>query len=225
MKKYLLALPFVLCHAQDIPPKIRAAERAVVKIASYRFMGSHYDVFHCSGVFLSYGIVATNYHCVGDGSTVSVVPKVPEGEVSPMLPASVIAFSETFDLALIEVQEDDHPGVPAPLGSFSRGEEALYMMGYPNGVFRTLKGKPSKPWFIIKNWFDVGYWHFFDSDPTSQWQFPMGGESGSPIFDEEGRVVGISRGSNIFGDQFFVPSTYLALLISTHGITIPLPYY
>ena len=100
---YLL-LPLFSSRAQDVPPEIRRAERSVAKILSHRHDGSKFDVDSCSGVFLSKGLVATNYHCMEshlDGnSQVSVVPRVPEGTPAPMLQVEdVVAFSEAFDLA------------------------------------------------------------------------------------------------------------------------------
>ena len=110
------------------------------------------------------------------------------------------------------------------MDTFSEHEEALYMIGYPNNRFRILKGRLSKPWFIMQNWFGPNeYWRFFDTDSSEAWEFPLGGESGSPIFDQGGNIVGIARGSNILGDMFFIPALYLALLLHEHDIALPLP--
>ena len=167
---------------------IEKARPAVVCIQSRgaRGMGSG------SGVIVSAdGLILTAAHVVdatggkdGEGGDVSVV--LPDGRE---VKGKVLGRDRERDSAMVQITEGkDWPHAePAPGDSIELGEWCL-AMGHPGG-FDPQRGAPVR---VGRVWVNNGN-AFFRSDSTVS-----GGDSGGPLFDLEGRVIGIH--SNISMD-------------------------
>ena len=228
---FFLWLAFFPCYAQDIPPTLREAHESVVRIR----MGASTEAGRFAksfpGVFISRTIVATSYHCVEgyiegepDRYLGSVTPEVQEGdELVLFLIKRIAAVSETYDLALLEVWDGyDYVGKPAALDlrTERREDGKLYTMGYHKGNFRMFEGRRRKPWLHWATWFGLYRSSFLFFNPDSR-GFLMGGMSGSPVFSEEGYLVGIVSAHILAtGDMAFIPVEYILLTALEHDVAV-----
>jgi serine protease Do len=157
---------------------VNKARPAVVAIQSRGngMMGSG------SGVIVSKdGLVLTAAHVV-DGDTEGVI------EVSVVLAdgrevkGEVLGRDRTRDAAMVQIKEGtDWPvAEPAPKDSIEQGEWCI-AMGHPGG-FDPQRGAPIR---VGRLW-QTNDKAFYRSDCTVS-----GGDSGGPLFDLEGRVIGI----------------------------------
>ncbi|MFZ5481692.1 MAG: S1C family serine protease [Myxococcota bacterium] len=135
----------------------------------------------CAGVLIEGrpGVVATAYHCVASGMRPLVVfhdRSEAKGEV--------IARDPAHDLALVRV-ETERPGLPLREGSPSVGER-VYGMGHPYGTVAAGKLEGLLEWSVAEGIVSaVGTWLIQTDTPLNP------GNSGGPLVDEQGRVVGI----------------------------------
>jgi S1-C subfamily serine protease len=147
----------------------------------------------CAGVLLDGrpGIVATAYHCVATGMTPLVVfhdRSSAEGEV--------IARDPRHDLAIVRV-DTDRKGLPLREGDPEVGER-VYGMGHPYGTIAAGKLEGLLEWSVAEGIVSaVGTWMIQTDTPLNP------GNSGGPLVDAEGRVLGIvSRKLNAEGLTF-----------------------
>jgi S1-C subfamily serine protease len=147
------------------------------------------------------GLIVTNNHVVTGGA----FWKVSIGADKTLLDAQLIGVSECSDLALLKVS-GTYPAL-----SFSKTDptvgEQIYVAGHPNGDPYTLTNgivaKPPAPddtsWASVKSEIQI----------TAQ-TYP--GNSGSPVIDAAGEVVGVqysggAPGSDIAGESFAISSS------------------
>lgn len=135
-----------------------------------------------SGVIVSAdGLVLTAAHVVeaagGDGGEVDVV--LPDGR---QVKGKVLGRDRGRDSAMVQIEEGkDWPfAEPAKADSVEKGEWCI-AMGHPGG-FDIQRGAPVR---IGRLWMPNDK-AFYQSDGTVQ-----GGDSGGPLFDLEGHVIGI----------------------------------
>ena len=192
-----------------LPMDVRQMEDSVImwkaEVARARIFRS------CSGFFIGEKVLVSNLHCLRNavryvGS--HNVQAFKEGVV-PLGIRRVLARSEEHDLVILEV-EGSRRGASVTL-NYPKSGDRVYGVGYPHGILRSFGGR----------YYNLRYMgpHIFTAVPGV---YDIGGMSGSPIFNEEGQVVGIiksydPRGSGIVA---VIPIEHLISLM--HDVGLPL---
>ena len=153
---------------------------------------------HGSGFFIdSSGYLLTNKHVVGDSETVKVVFN-DHTEVT----CKVLRDNRVRDVALVKIKKGDYTALPIRKDEPDAGEE-VYAIGSP--LKEGLHGSISRG--IVSGFRqDKDEPRYLQSDVTIQ-----GGNSGGPLVDEHGNVVGISarghvnREGSFAGINLFIP--------------------
>lgn len=183
-----LATTFIL---EEVAP-------AVVRISTKTVAGS--------GVIIDpAGVLLTSAHIVADSEVVTVLVEKKE----PLI-GTVFRVDEARDLALVKLPPDIYPS--AELGT--RGELALgapvYAFGYP----LNMAGPVTVTAGVVSRYFDepsLGR-QIIQTDAAVNL-----GNSGGPILDKEGRVIGIT--TSILGDHPSRPTTGISFAVSIATIT------
>lgn len=198
---------------QDVssaPAAIRTAAKAIVRTRSANNLAT--------GAFLSAtGLLMTNNHVLGtaicpvEGCYVALSFDYQRGE-TPEAPeilfAKPVAVSVGLDMALVQVYESDG-GAKLQTPSFLtlKPEDAASLLG----ANVTLVGHPLGD---LKQW-TTGQAYLSDGDWIFTTTYILPGNSGSPMLDDEGRMVGIvHRGPT---DQ----SLYAESSVDTYSIGTP----
>ena len=164
--------------------------------------GAKEETFSGSGFVVDpSGLIVTNNHVVTGGA----FWKVSIGTDKTLLDAQLIGVSECSDLALLKVS-GTYPALPLSAVDPKVGDP-IYVAGHPNGDPYTLTNgivaKPPAPadtsWASVKTEIQI----------TAQ-TYP--GNSGSPVIDTSGQVVGVQYsggvpGSSIAGESFAIASS------------------
>ena len=136
-----------------------------------------------TGVLISQeGVIATCAHVVDGASRIKV--KSARNSKSAEI-ANVLLIDQQNDLALVQIGPGLHK--PAPLSTQYEAKlgQSVFTIGYPNINIQGLEPKFTKGEISsLKGMFD---------DPT-RWQVSVpvqNGNSGGPLFDEDGNVLGI----------------------------------
>ncbi|HEX2135509.1 MAG TPA: serine protease [Microvirga sp.] len=172
-----------------------------------------------TGFFITaQGHVVTNEHVIGACSTVMV-----KADGAPSLKAAVLAADRTNDLALLKV--DQTPPAVADLRLGIRLGEPVAVFGYPLAKLLATSGN-----FTLGNVTALA--GLGDDARHVQISAPVQpGNSGGPLLDESGNVVGIVtykldaiRSAAMSGDipqnvNFAIKSTALANFLDVHRIT------
>lgn len=137
-----------------------------------------------SGVLISNDKVLTAAHVVQTADVALV--EFPDGQDSI---ARVIASDVRADVALLQLQQPPKNISPAALGDSDKVEvgDQIFVIGAPYGISQTLTaGHVSGRRRLDKEGETQPYLEFLQTDAAVN-----GGNSGSPMFDMNGRVVGI----------------------------------
>jgi S1-C subfamily serine protease len=149
------------------------------------------DQGHGSGFSVKPGYLLTNYHVVQGSTNLKVY-------ANQELPASVVAYSEAEDLALLKMSEEIPTCALADSSTFKLAEE-LYIVGWPNspyGESTVTKGIYSR---MIdeqqaSNELGFGYVKLIQTDASIN-----SGNSGGPLVNSRG-VVGMNTGKLVSQD-------------------------
>ncbi len=171
---------------------------AVVRISTKTVAGS--------GVIIDpAGILLTSAHIVDDNEVVSVLV----GEKGPLI-GTVFRVDPARDLALVKLPPDIYPSAELD----TRGELSLgapvYALGYP----LNMGGPATVTAGVVSRYFDepsLGR-RILQTDAAINL-----GNSGGPILDKEGRVIGIT--TSILGDYPARPTTGISFAVSIATIT------
>ncbi|MCH8095275.1 MAG: trypsin-like peptidase domain-containing protein [Chloroflexi bacterium] len=151
------------------------------------------------------GIAVTNNHVV----TGAALLKVWVGGESEPRNARVLGVSECSDLAVIDIEGDNHPYLDWYEGSIDVGLE-IYSAGFPLGdpEFTLTKGIVSKASTNSEtNWASLDSVLVHDATINP-------GNSGGPLVDSSGRIVGVNFASNpTFSQYFAIPRDVAAGII------------
>jgi S1-C subfamily serine protease len=149
-------------------------------------------------------LIATAYHCVASG--VRPYVRFRDGEAAP---GRVIARDPAHDLALVRAPGDG-TGLPLRDGDPAVGE-TVYALGHPFGQATGGKLDHLLVWSVSKGIVGgVGPWLVQTDTALNP------GNSGGPLVDEQGRVVGIvSRKIKAEGLGFAAKSDRVAELVKT----------
>lgn len=178
-----------------------------------------------SGIIISKsGHIVTNNHVIEDTSDIEV-EFILNGEVQKFK-AEVVKVDKTNDLAIIQISDINFNGVGEPPYNFkSRASDVgtkVYAYGYPMAL--SLMGKEIKITDGI-----ISAKSGFQGDITKyQISAPIqGGNSGGPLFDDKGNLIGInSSGINKeIADNvgYTIKSNYILNLIDVLTESIDLP--
>lgn len=133
-----------------------------------------------SGFFISEELVVTNRHVIADAQWVNVTNS--DGHVFSA--SKILAQSEQPDLALLEVPGAN--GMPVEFVSRTLLEgEAVYAMGNPMGIYPCIFDG-----IVVKSKHNEGNTRFILSNINT-----LQGNSGGPVFDAEGKLIGVVVGS------------------------------
>ena len=156
------------------------------------------------------GEIVTNYHVIEDALSITV--KDYDGKEYPV--TGVVAFDRHIDLAVIRVEGTLTPAV-LDYSDYETGD-TVYTLGSSNGYTGTFaNGVIANDHRMIEDYNpDVVY--IQTSAPIS------GGNSGGPLIDEYGRVIGVNtltdeQGQNL---NFAIPVSYLEALDRSHPMTV-----
>lgn len=153
-----------------------------------------------SGVVVAPGYVLTNKHVVEGATQVAVMET---GKKRKLLQAEVVAATDDPDLALLRCDDLNAPVVSLAAAPPRRGSDVM-ALGYPLGVRLGLTLKSTRGTVISDADPDLPLGGFLHSATVN------GGNSGGPIIDQNGRLVGL-----------VVAGTTRALAENTYGIGIP----
>ncbi|MGC4006568.1 MAG: trypsin-like peptidase domain-containing protein [Pirellulales bacterium] len=156
------------------------------------------------------GLIATNYHVIDTADAAEAMFQ--DGTKRRVL--GVRAWDPDRDLAIVEIEPGDKPLTPVPMRSeLPRMSSPVLALGHPQGLSYTtadgiVSGLPTSR--DLPNQYGVKY----DSPADQTWiqstTLMTGGNSGGPLIDDEGRVIGINtwiaqrrQDGLLVGDQAF----------------------
>ena len=171
-----------------------------------------------SGFFVGKDVIATNYHVVKESQRIDVVIYSPQ-EVQTYS-AKVICSDKVNDLALIQINDPKFsPLLHLPYslysGTLTMGE-SIFTLGYPMADIMGNDVKLTDGIISSKTGYQGNISHYQISAPIQP------GNSGGPMFDRSGHVVGITS-SGIIGAEnvgYAIKTSYLKNLIEASPIEI-----
>ena len=227
----LLLAPLAATTAQADPADISAASRSVVRIVIVQTDGDNvYYVGHGSGVAITPNTILTNAHVVDDLRNddtlmAAVVPS--EGKRGYL--ARITAYSPGNDLALLRLTE---PGSITP-AAFFPGEMTdgadVFAVGYPGNVDAAQGLDLSqliRPQEAVKSRGSLSAGRSSGSFDTLLHTAAIGsGNSGGPLLDACGRIIGINSFGTISSNDtdasffFAVSNREIAGFLKRAGVT------
>lgn len=183
--------------ARADPADIAAASRSVVRIVVFSQADPGYPIGHGSGVVVAPNLILTNAHVVDEDSfetriSLTIVPS----EGSRTYDAEVIDRSPGNDLALIRLRDGARlPPIAFYSGAIEDGSD-VFAIGYPGGV-DIASGQNAddmlRPEVPVKTKGTVSAGRSAKDFETLLHTAPIGaGNSGGPLVDACGRVLGIN---------------------------------
>ena len=136
------------------------------------------------------GLAVTNNHVVTGADTLRVYAA---GDTAHPLTAHVVAVSECSDLAVIQIEGDDHPFLDWYRGEVGTGGQA-FAAGYPLGVPEltvTTGTVRNNSVHLDTEWASIDA--ALEHDALLQ-----PGSSGGPLLDHRARVIGINYAAGVF---------------------------
>ncbi len=197
----------ILLAAVMLPAKTRVeiAEENSAAVVAVNVLKPDGTLFTGTGfVVMPDGIIATNRHVIEDALFVNITFNT--GAVSGQ--AVLLAQSEVVDLALLKIAARDLPTVELADSDYVLPGQEITVIGNPRRLQNTVtSGLISQ---VRQQTRDI-IWHQI-SAPISP------SSSGSPVFDEQGRVISVAfssyKGEDNQNLNFSVPSNYLVQLLN-----------
>lgn len=176
-----------------------------------------------SGVLISDNVIVTNYHVIEDANRLEVVFE--ENGIQETYSARVLCTDKTNDLALICVKDDKY--TKSGLSPFNIMQTnvdvgtSVFAMGYPQSNILGEELKVTDGIISAKSGFSGDAAHYQISAPIAP------GNSGGPLFDKKGNLVGITSAGipdkNIAENVgYAIKSPYILNLIDSAPISIKL---
>ena len=200
-----------------IMPRKVVANKKNVKVGEWAGNGS--------GVIISKsGYIVTNHHVIKDSSEIEV--EFILNEEVQKFNAEVVQVDKTNDLAIIKIVDMNFDGVnDLPYNFKTRASDVgtkIYAYGYPMAL--SIMGKEIKVTDGI-----ISAKSGYDGDITTyQISAPIqGGNSGGPLFDDKGNLLGINSSGLVkeLADNvgYTIKSSYILNLLDVMPKTIELP--
>lgn len=174
-----------------------------------------------TGFAIADGYVATNYHVINGAKTIMI--KGVNGDLSNTFKGYVIASDREHDLAIVQIVDKKFSGfddIPYCLGkSVPEVGDDIFVLGYP--MTQTMGNEVKLTDGIISA--ASGY-----KGDNSMYQISAAvqpGNSGGPLFDNKGNVVGIicAKHADAENANYAIKISYLLSLIKSSDIGIKLP--
>ena len=201
-KKWLFSIACILLAAivtgglyfmrTDDLEDICAAADSVLYLEAYGTLGGDELIGTASGFLLDAKgerLLITNYHVIQDAR--KIVAKTADGEYSTDI-YLVLDYDEVADLAVLRAGKN-FEGIPLTLAdsdSVKKGD-AVYAVGYPLGLANTLSDG-----IVSSRYVDVN-----NCDVIQVTAAVSGGNSGGPLLNEDGQVIGIICGGYVAGQN------------------------
>ncbi len=151
-----------------------------------------------SGFFIdTNGTAVTNLHVLEDALSAKVV--LTDARELPV--KKVIGYNVDKDIAIIQIEGEDFPGLELRNSSTIKGGEKIYTLGSPMGLSNTIsEGIVSNPVREIE-----GSRYIQISAPISN------GSSGGALLDSYGKVIGVTTAENPYGQNlnFATPADFI----------------
>jgi len=153
-----------------------------------------------SGFFIDQDIVATNFHVIAQ--TGGGFAKIP-GQRAKFTIKGIVGIDAVRDLALLQLEPVTAPPLSLATQLPVNIGDAVYVVGNPEGFEATFSQG------IISGFREIGPARLIQmTAPISP------GSSGGPVLDQTGRVMGVSVGGAMHGENlnFAIPAEYLVAL-------------
>lgn len=177
-----------------------------------------------TGFAIGNGYIVTNNHVVEDASIINV--KGVKGDLNTPYSARVVSTDKNNDIAIIKIDDDSFKGFgPIPYGVSSRmgdvGED-IYVLGYPLTQALGNEIKLTNGIISSRSGFQGDMSTYQISAPVTH------GNSGGPMFDNKGNVIGVVNSGITYKDLaenvgYAIKISYLKNLIESAGLDIKLP--
>lgn len=199
----LLFKALIPVSAQAEPADIDAAARGVVRVVilaetpdGMQFLG------HGTGFAVTSKRIVTNAHVVEQATKFNVVRIgiIPSEGDDPSF-GKLVDYNASKDLALVEITEDLRLPTLTLVSNYRRDDNEVVAVGYPGVVDRALSSnirdrvKAQPP--VTSRGFVSGQRQVGSKDSILHSASIAGGNSGGPLLDECGRVLGVNSSSTV----------------------------
>lgn len=171
-----------------------------------------------SGFAISDGCLVTNYHVTNGAKTISI--KGVNGQMNERYKGCVVASDKQHDLAIIRIVDKDFKGfddIPYCIGkTVPEVGDDVFALGYP---MTNTMGEDVK----LTNGIISSASGFKGDESMYQISVPVQpGNSGGPLFDNEGNVIGIvcAKHADAENANYAIKVSYLYSLINSSGLGI-----
>ena len=174
-----------------------------------------------TGFAIDDGYIATNYHVINGAGKIYISWK--EGGQTEKFNAQLVATDEKNDIAILKIIDSRFKGfdnIPYGFNTALANEgEEIFVLGYP--LTSTMGEEIKLTNGIISS--TKGY-----KDDASMYQISapiQPGNSGGPLFDSDGNIIGIIRAKHSEAENagYAVKAIYLENLIKSSGISASVP--
>lgn len=176
-----------------------------------------------SGVLIYDNIIITNHHVIASAEKVEAIINV-DG-IPETYKARVLCSDKTNDLAIVCIKDENFKGIGNPpfriLSNTVDVGTSVFAMGFPFSSFLGDEVKITDGIISSKTGFDGDVVTYQISAPIQP------GNSGGPLFDKEGNLVGITNAGidKSVADNigYAIKSPYVLNIMDSAPISIPLP--
>ena len=184
----------------------------VLPIAAQSFSSSSWSG---SGWALNYGYVVTNHHVI-DGAR-SIVCRFPKGDGNDVVEytAEVVLADEACDLAVIKINDPKFSGFGTLPYAFKNDladvGESVFVLGYPMTTTMGTEIKLTTGVVSAHSGYENDRMEYQISAPV------QGGNSGGPLFDNNGNVIGIINAKHLGAENvsYAIKGAYLLPLVNS----------
>lgn len=210
---FLLCLLVLFSFNIQAKDRVEIAEQNAAAVVTINVLRSDASTFTGTGFLVSPdGLIATSRHVTQDALYMNITFN--SGAVSGQ--AVPVALNDKVDLALLKIEARNLSTVYLDNSDYVLPGQEITVIGNPRRLQNTVSSGIISQ---VRKKADGVLWLQI-SAPISP------SSSGSPVFNEDGRVVGVAFGSyKGEGNQnlnFAVPSNYLSQMIQESGYTPPL---
>lgn len=182
---------------------------------------SQSELWSGTGYAIAPGYIVTNNHVVGEAKTITI--KGVKGDINIGYSAEVVATDKVNDIAIIKINDANFKGfgqIPYAIQQrMADVGEDVFVLGYP--LTQALGNEIKLTNGIVSS--RTGY----QGDiATYQISAPIQpGNSGGPMFDSKGNVIGIVVAGVPGADNvgYAIKTSYLKILIESAGLSIKFP--
>lgn len=174
-----------------------------------------------SGFAIADGYVATNYHVVNGAKSINI--KGVNGDTEETYKGYVVATDREHDLAILRIVDKKFEGfdaIPYCIGkTVPEVGDDVFVLGYPKTNTMGQEVKLTDGIISAESGFKGDASMYQISVPVQS------GNSGGPLFDNEGNVIGIvcAKHADAENANYAIKVSYLFSLVNSSGIGIKMP--